>query len=91
MATTTPLTEGDVEHLWAVMIQLSQAGRPDEATAVAKAYYLACTALYPQLAIDPDGDPGLEASLQEADLEIAAGGTASHDEVMRRLEARTDA
>lgn len=91
--TTATITFESLDHLRDLMIELHDAGRMDEATAVALAH-AALQEIYIREnfpGLDDDEDPEFIAAMEAADRDIAEGRTVPHEDVMRNLMALDDA
>lgn len=89
--TTTTLTEQDIEHLQALLMELTEAGRSEEAVSLARVHAVVCSMVYADLFAGDEDDEELAAELEEAERDYEAGRTIPHEEMLRRLQALDDA
>ena len=89
---TVALTETELNYLMSLVIELDQAGRREEAAAVARAFAALNEIAWSDLSDDDaDLDPEFVRDMEEAEQDIVAGRLLPHGDVMHRLHALRDA
>lgn len=92
---TTAISFDDLERLQALMLELHEAGRTDEAAVLAQAHAVLSGILideqFPWLDDDDPDDPEFVAAMEEAERDFAEGRGIPHADVLRRLQALDDA
>jgi hypothetical protein len=87
--TALTVSDTDLSHVLALLLELQQAGRTDEAATLARVYSTLQAIVLAEFEIDDD-DPELVRQMEEAERDIAAGRLIPHEEVLRRLQALDD-
>jgi hypothetical protein len=87
--TALTVSDADLSHVLALLLELQQAGRTDEAATLARVYSTLQAIVLAEFEIDDD-DPELVRQMEEAERDIAAGRLIPHEEVLRRLQALDD-
>lgn len=83
MTTTIRYTFDDFERLQELVIEMDDAGRPEQADLLARLCGQVAALLTAELEVDDEA--ALDADLNEAERDIAERRTLPHDDVMRRL------
>ncbi|MGH2584726.1 MAG: hypothetical protein ACRDJE_07405 [Dehalococcoidia bacterium] len=82
------MSDTDLDHLERVLMELHEAGREEEAAALARLFSVAqgiyIAEHFPDL---DDDDPEFVQMMEDAERDIAAGRLIPHGEVVRRLQA----
>jgi hypothetical protein len=85
--TTPTVTAADLSHLMSLLLELTRAGRAEEAAAVARAYAvmndILCTQLYPH----NDDDPQLARMVEAAEEDARTGRLIPHEVVLERFRS----
>jgi hypothetical protein len=86
--TALALDQADLDRLVAITHELHDAGRIEEAAALARAFAALSDLSGPEISdADEDLDPEFIREVEEAEKDIAAGRLIPHEDVVRRLAA----
>ena len=87
--TTLAVSATDLSHVLSLLLEFQEAGRTDEAAALARVYSTLQAIALAEFDVDDD-DPEFVHQMEEAERDIAEGRLIPHDEVLRRLQALDD-